>query len=78
MNYPHRTDAEQAILEHLPHSPYFYDDTPHLSIARYSINGYEPHDVEDKRTLDKQGLADNAYWYAATRQADLAVNIGQR
>ena len=78
MNYPHKTEAEQTTLGHLPHSPYFYDDTPHLSIARYSINGYEPKEVADKRELDVQGVADNAYFYEKTQQDNLAVNIGQR
>ena len=78
MNYKLRTDTEQATLEHLPHSPYFYDDTPHLSTARYSMSGYDPHDVEAKRTLDENAVQDNLWWYEKNQQDNLAVNLGQR
>lgn len=78
MSYPYRSDREQATLEHLSSSAYYTDDTPYLSTARYSIIGYEPRDVEDKRALDMQGAADNAYWYRKTKEDNLAINIGQR
>ena len=78
MNYPYRTDAQQAILEHMPDSPYSTDDKPYLSTERYSVIGYEPSDVRNKRLLDEQGLADNEYWYAKTQHDNLAVNFGQR
>jgi hypothetical protein len=76
VNYPYRTEEEQAILEHMPASPYSTDDKPYLSTERYCIIGYEPKDVEDKRKLDEQGLLDNLYWYL--KQEGLAVNFGQR
>jgi len=78
VNYPYRTDREQATLDHLPSSPYASDNTPYLSTARYSIIGYEPRDVEDKRALDMSGAADNAYWYRKTKEDNLAINFGQR
>ena len=59
MNYPYRTDAQQAALEHLPHGPYAFADTPHLMMARYSMSGFEVRDVENKRLVDIQGIADN-------------------
>lgn len=76
--YPTRTDTEQATLEHLPHSPYSYDDKPYLSINRYSVVGFELHEIDSKRALDAHGALDNAYWYNRTREDNRAMNMGQR
>ena len=78
MNYPYRTDAQEAILTHMPDSPYSTDDKPYLSTERYSVIGYEESDVRDKRLLDESGLADGWYWFNKTKQDNLAVNFGQR
>jgi hypothetical protein len=78
MQYPYRTGIAQAILEHMPSSPYASDDHPYLSTERYSIVGYEPRDVADKKALDAQGAAANYWWYLHNQQMDRAVNFGQR
>lgn len=70
MNYPYRTEEEQSILEHMPHSPYASDDHPFLATQRYSMSGYDPREVDDKSRLDTQGVYDNRYWYS--------LNKGQR
>jgi hypothetical protein len=61
--YPYRTDAEQSALEHLPHGPFAFSDKPYLSTERYSLSGFEPRDVEEKRLVDMQGIQDNLYWF---------------
>jgi len=62
MEYPHRTDDEQAALEHLPNSPYAFDDRPYLNTQRYSMSGYEPRDVMRKALVDAQGAMENLWW----------------
>jgi hypothetical protein len=61
MNYIYRNDDEQAALEHLPHSPYAFDDKPFLSTQRYSMSGFEPRDVQRKAMVDSQGAKDMLY-----------------
>jgi hypothetical protein len=78
VNYPYRSDAQEAILTHMPDSPYSGDSKPYLSTERYSVIGYEESDVRDKRLLDESGLADGWFWYNRTRHDNLAVNFGQR
>jgi len=62
MNYPYRTDDEQAALNHLAHSPFAFDDKPYLTTQRYSMSGYEPRDVQRKALVDAQGAAENLWW----------------
>lgn len=66
--YPYRTDAEQATLEQLPHGPYAYNDTPHLSVNRYSMIGFEEREVDAKRAVDMQGAQDMLWWYNFTKE----------
>ena len=63
MAYPHRTEAQQDALEHLPHSPYATDDTPFNSLNKFSQTGYEPVDVLSKALVDLQGTQDNIWFY---------------
>ncbi len=72
MMYPHRDDATQAALDHMPHGPYAHIDAPHLYTARYSPTGFEKRDIEDKALVDKQGVQDNLWWYNFTRAEDRA------
>jgi hypothetical protein len=78
VNYPYRTDEEQAALEHLPSTPYATDDKPYRSTNSFSLTGYEPVDIVQKSLVDKHGVMDNEYWYNQTREENLAVNFGQR
>lgn len=61
MNYPYRNEDEQQALEHLPHSPYAFDDKPYLNTQRYSMSGYEIREVERKSLVDAQGAKDMQY-----------------
>ncbi len=70
MIYPHRTEDEQSALEHLPHSPYAFDDNPYLSTQRYSLSGYEPRDVQRKAMVDSQGAKENLWWYENLRREE--------
>jgi hypothetical protein len=70
MNYPHRTDEQQAALDHLPAGPYYNCDAPHLFTARYSPTGFEKRDIDQKADVDKQGVQDNLYWYGFTKSED--------
>ena len=63
MRYPHRTEEQQAALDHLQHSPYASDDTPFTSLNRFCLTGYEPVDVLSKAMVDVQGTQDNSWWY---------------
>jgi hypothetical protein len=59
MNYPFRTDEQQASLERLPATKYSEDDMPFLSTQRYSLSpDYEPSDVMAKQQVDTQGAMD--------------------
>ena len=69
--YPYRTEDEQAALDHLPNSPYAFDDKPHLSTQRYSMSGYEPRDVKRKAMVDSQGTKDNLWWLNRWRENGL-------
>ena len=62
MTYPYRTDEQQAALDHLPHGPYAFADKPYLSTERYSLSGFEPRDIKNKRMVDEQGIQENTYW----------------
>jgi hypothetical protein len=61
--YPYRDEQQQAALEHLAHGPYASDDKPYLSTQRYSLSGYEPHNIADKQAVDAQGVIENWIWY---------------
>ena len=63
MKYPYRTDDEQAALEHLPNSPYAFDDKPYLYTKRLSLSGYEKRDIERKAMVDSQGCAEDLWWF---------------
>ncbi len=61
--HPYRDDKTQETLEHMPHSPYAYDDKPYLSTQRYSVSAsFDPKLVADKAALDSQGAAENLWW----------------
>ena len=68
MNYPYRTEDEQAALDHLPNSPYAFDDKPYLSTQRYSMSGYEPRDVQRKAMVDCQGAMEMQYSLAQWKE----------
>ena len=73
MNYPHRTDAEQAALERLAGTPYAQDDAPHLKTQRITLSAdYDNANLSDKAMVDTQGVADNWYWYETNRIANRA------
>ncbi len=62
MNYPYRTDAQEAALTRLPATKYSEDDMPFLSTERYSLSpDYEVSDVLAKRQVDVQGALDMQY-----------------
>ncbi len=62
MNYPYRTDEQQASLERLPATKYSEDDMPFLFTQRYSLSpDYENSDVVAKRQVDLQGAMDMQY-----------------
>ena len=62
MNYPFRTDEQQASLDRLPATKYSEDDTPFLATQRYSLSpDYEPSDVVAKQQVDTQGSLDMQY-----------------
>lgn len=73
MNYPYRTDDEQAALEHLPNSPYAFDDQPYLNTQRYSMSGYEPRDVQRKAMVDTQSAMENLWWYDHIRETSKEI-----
>jgi hypothetical protein len=57
-SYPYRTEDEQEALDHLPNSPYAFDDLPFINTQRYCLSGYEPRDVQRKAMVDCQGAKD--------------------
>ena len=62
LNYPHRTEEQQAALKRLPATKYAEDDKPFLFTERYSLSpDYEPSDVTAKRQVDLQGAMDMQY-----------------
>ncbi len=62
MNYPYRTDEQQASLDRLPATKYSEDDAPFLYTQRYSLSpDYEPSDVVAKQQVDTQGATDMQY-----------------
>ena len=62
MNYPHRSDTQQASLDRLPSTKYLEDDKPFLSTQRYSLSpDYEPSDVLAKQQVDTQAAMDMQY-----------------
>jgi hypothetical protein len=62
MNYPFRTDEQQASLDRLPATKYSEDDMPFLATQRYSLSpDYEPSDVVAKAQVDLQGALDLQY-----------------
>jgi hypothetical protein len=63
MNFPYRSDEQQAALDHVPHGPYAFSDKPYLSTERYSLSGFELRDIEAKKLVDAQGIQDNIWWY---------------
>lgn len=68
MNYPHRTDAEQAALERLAGTPYTVDDAPYLKTQRITLSAdYDNANLTDKAMVDTQGVADNWYHYERNR-----------
>ena len=59
MNYPFRTEEQQASLERLSATKYSEDDMPFLATQRYSLSpDYEPSDVIAKQQVDTQGAMD--------------------
>ena len=70
--YPHRDDATQAALDHMPNGAYAQVDAPYLFTARYSLTGFEPRDIEGKAKVDAQGVQDNAWWHEHTRNENRA------
>lgn len=62
MNYPYRTDEQQASLERLPATAYAETDMPFLFTQRYSLSpDYEPSDVIAKQQVDTQAAMDMQY-----------------
>jgi hypothetical protein len=62
VNYPHRSEAQEAALARLPATKYSEDDMPFLSTQRYSLSpDYEPSDVVAKAQVDLQGALDLQY-----------------
>ncbi len=69
MNYPYRTEAQQAALERLPATPYAEADRPFLFTQRYSLSpDYDPSDVVAKQQVDLHGCIDNQYWMARWKE----------
>jgi hypothetical protein len=59
MNYPFRTDEQQASLDRLPATAYDECDMPFLFTQRYSLSpDFEPSDVVAKQQVDTQGAMD--------------------
>ena len=59
LNYPFRTEEQQASLERLPATKYSEDDAPFLATQRYSLSpDYEPSDVIAKQQVDTQAAMD--------------------
>jgi hypothetical protein len=68
VNYPHRTDAEQAALDRLHTTPYALDDAPYLKTQRITLSSdYDNANLTDKAMVDTQGVADNWYHYERNR-----------
>ena len=62
MNYPYRSEAQEAALARLPSTKYSEDDMPFLSTQRYSLSpDYEPSDVIAKQQVDTQSAMDMQY-----------------
>ena len=62
MNYPYRSEAQEAALARLPATKYSEDDMPFLFTERYSLSpDYEISDVLAKRQVDVQGALDMQY-----------------
>ena len=62
MNYPYRSEAQEAALTRLPSTKYSEDDMPFLSTQRYSLSpDYEPSDVIAKQQVDTQAAMDMQY-----------------
>ena len=73
MNYPYRTDAEEAALVRLASTPYATDDAPHLKTQRITLSAdYDNANLTDKAMVDTQGVADNWWRYERDRAANLA------
>ena len=63
MNYPHRTDPQEAAIERLPATAYAEIDRPFLFTQRYSLSpDFENSDVIAKQQVDLHGTMDNLYW----------------
>ena len=72
MNYPHRSDEQQASLTRLPSTKYLEDDKPFLSTQRYSLSpDYEPSDVLAKSQVDLQGAMDMQYSMQQWKEREL-------
>ena len=62
MNYPFRSEAQEAALTRLPATKYSEDDMPFLFTERYSLSpDYDYSDVLAKRQVDLQGAMDMQY-----------------
>jgi hypothetical protein len=72
VNYPYRSDAQEAALKRLPATAYAETDKPFLFTERYSLSpDFEPSDVTAKRQVDLQGCLDNQYWMAVWKENSL-------
>jgi hypothetical protein len=62
MNYPFRSNEQQAALERLPATAYAETDMPFLFTQRYSLSpDFENSDVVAKQQVDTQGALDMQY-----------------